>query len=683
MTRGKAKCIAFADFETTNPRDLENEGIVPRKVGNHIEDQYGEVIRVHIKGGCIIIHTREGERHAMAYRTMDEFLSILARYKVERVYFHNLKFDEAFVATYLQENDVTVLGRGYRSCSCKSLGRVMNDRGAMYSSRLEFTYMKPRGRKEQHHICEMWDSYKVWSSSLRDLGKSFGVEKLGEGSEEALRPGWDKQMEVYCMRDCEVVEAAMLYYFKKVSELTGGAKRYGYMTAASTAYNLCDLCLRKYRTSKNVDKLFPPCNTENGFPEWLREGYKGAVPLLDKEKVGKILRMILVFDVNSMYPDKLRNARMPVGKPLKVKQHTIEYLNELVECAGHYLWVAEVEMVIKVKKGHRPTYLLKRKGFHDDTLCPYLNDVADMTTQVITNVDWELIERDYDIIHVNVVDARAFKSEEGVLMPFIDEWYRTKSEASKSGDKALKSFSKLVLNSTYGKFGANPEHINAEYDFFDDIARKVETTVETDAKPKYLPLAMFTTAYARNEISILCNAIGWDHVVYTDTDSLHVVGLAPSEAIRRIETSGYKVHPDELGALKFETMWARGMYIRNKGYAHETRLNPEDGGVMYDKEGQTINETKLAGATGLKWTVLESLVDTVKMAVRKTRYSVKGGAFIWEDECAVDTRLGHDLDVNMKHKNKFKGMTQKESDMHKKKIEDEIFMRYGWCHGTG
>lgn len=684
----KKLTIGYADLETTNYLDLESEGYELRVIGNELfvfrDGVNCGAPKVSVKCAGLIVKTHEGECIERMYHTVRELLEGLLEFKVDRCYFHNLKFDDSFVASYMR-NEVIDLG----AWSVKSIKRTINNKGMVYEDLLEYT--GPRDEKKHRspkHRCALWDSAKIWNTTLRKLGEDFGVYKKGEGHEEALRIGCDARMEEYCLQDCRVMMTAMEYYFKKCNEETGGQRPYGWMTAASTAYNLASMDMIGIMGAKEFNNHFPPCDEDHGFPEWLREGYKGAVPLLDKKIRNIVLNDVMVFDVNSMYPTQLHNSPLPMGKPIRLENADIDRLMR-IKSKGK-LWVAKVKMKMHVKTGHRATYMLKRKNMDGETLADNVNDYEGMfadkeSFQVINSVDMDYILRDYDIEHIEVLEAVGFEADVdrqdrffgsltkgNALSHFVGRWYSIKEEASKVKDKSLKAFAKLILNALYGKFGANPEHVSAEYVFEGDdedmIRVKECDEVELEKNPKYLPLAMFTTSYARNMISNLCNVVGWDHVAYTDTDSIHCYGLSVEECVQRIKDAGYCVDGNELGALKFESRWEQAIYVRNKGYFHFGEKEPYTGKVNGGKE------IKLAGANGFSKFNEIADVYNMELTVEQNRgYRVCGGTMIYEHDTSVDTRL----DAGMKCVKKIKGMNTKNSLSEIARREKAIFDMMG------
>lgn len=672
MVRRKALTIGYADLETEHHLDLESKGIHVSIEGNGLVDQYGNVPTVGIKCCGLIVKSPDGTVRELMLHTIKEFLTALVDNDVDRCYFHNLKFDDSFIASYMK-NDAIALENGW-TVQCKS--RLINDRGAVYSDVLEYTGKRNKRTHRDGHRCELWDSAKVWTSSLRSLGESFGVYKKGEGHEEALRIGCDERMEEYCLQDCRVMMTAMEYYFERCKEESEGTRPYGWMTAGSTAYHLCMMHVKKNMTSNDFKDAFPACNLKNGFPPWLREGFKGAVPLLDPAIRNVPLHDVKVFDINSQYPDKLRNYPMPIGRPIKIRELTMDNLMKL-KSEGR-LWTAKIKMIADVKPGHRATYLLKRKGIDDDTLCWHINDIDGMfedkeSFQVVTSVDMDYILRDYDIRYIEVLDAVGFRTDlDHVIAPFIDKWYQIKEEASARKDEPMKAFAKLILNALYGKFGTNPEHISAEYAFegIDGNMIRVRETeiVDVDKHPLYLPIAMFTTCYARDVISKTCNEIGWEHVAYTDTDSVHIHGLDNEECYSRIKKAGYNIHPTDLGAYDYESRWGDALYVRNKGYYHFNEMDVHTGEILGG------SEIKMAGANGFDgFDCLNDVVNKELKGVQTRGYRVNGGILLMEKEVTIDTRM----DACIKSRRRMKGMNHEQSVVKRKEIEDSIWESYG------
>jgi hypothetical protein len=116
------------------------------------------------------------------------------------------------------------------------------------------------------------------------------------------------------------------------------------------------------------------------------------------------------------------------------------------------------------------------------------------------------------------------------LKPYIDKFYKDKSDCEISGDKIGRLLAKLFLNSLYGKFAANPESykdyliaepgeriegyaLDIEGDGYDILSKPA-------ANAQYFDVALGAsiTGYARAQLWLgICASKG---VVYCDTDSI-------------------------------------------------------------------------------------------------------------------------------------------------------------------
>lgn len=642
MAKRKQLTIGYADFETTNHLDIERDtGYKVVLDGNKavLMDDDGNIVgvpEVKVKCAGLLVRFPDGSRNGCVVDSVEELLAKVLEWKVDRLYFHNLKFDDSYIGSVLQDREV-VLGEW----TVKTSKRLMNDRGMVYSDTIEFIGGRDsKTHRKKKHVCDIWDSAKIWASSLSAIGKDFGVTKIGEKGEEALRVGCDLRMRAYCLRDCRVMMTAMEFYFEQCRVMSDGRRPYGWMTAGSTAYNLFMGWSDKHYGVKKTKTVFPPVNEENGFPDWVREGYKGATPLLDPAIRNKVLHDVKVYDVNSMHPSRMNDCPLPAGRPKKVYD-----LEEMLDYGDRgYIWIAKVKMRADVKKGHRATYMLKRRDECGETLCGHIDDWRGYgwdndTFQVICSADMTLLERDYENIHIELEEGLVFHAYKGYMSGFITSWYRIKQEANDNRDYALKAFAKLILNSLYGKFGTNPEHRGAHYEYEDDVISIVDDEdVEVDKMPKYLPVAMFITAYARDMISVACNALGWDHVAYTDTDSVHVHGLDNDGCRERLESAGFRIHKDDLGCFDYESRWRDAIYVRNKGYFHFVALDKVTGEVIM-KDGKPKKEIKMAGVNGFDgMECVEDVAGKVLYGTQLGGCRVHGGMLLLERRSEVDVR---------------------------------------------
>lgn len=477
------------------------------------------------------------------------------------------------------------------------------------------------------------------------------------GGSRAMDVGVSDEMREYCLQDCRVIRYVMNYYFEQVEEFCGQPN--GFMTAAATTYNMA-LHYRRKQFAESLDarrvkawsSILSEAQTQEYINEcgdlatayadrfldaaiptvpffddrkavrdddgniirdekgnimldmvkkgefsWMRDAYKGSTPLLYRDlrfsKAG-LARNIIIKDVNSMFPTQMVRELMPVGRPTWITPE--QCLSLMATPSDDTTWIASIRITMRVKPGHRATYLSRKQeeieeedGFYMGKAIPVLDDVV----ITICEPEYRMILNDYDIYDMEVVRACSFKAVRGLFAGYINYWYDIKSTTK---NPALKAFAKLMINSFYGKFGSNPLMEQHEYTFSDGRLGDRVADITTDSRSEYyLPLAMWTTAYARKMLSDGCNALGWENVIYTDTDSWHIINLNEEEATARLASVGIGNDDSKLGDAPTEQTCALGAYIRNKGYIHFN----EDGNVtiLKGKNGkEDKKDIKMAGA---------------------------------------------------------------------------------------
>ncbi len=159
-----------------------------------------------------------------------------------------------------------------------------------------------------------------------------------------------------------------------------------------------------------------------------------------------------------------------------------------------------------------------------------------------------------------------------------------KIEATETGDKAKRYIAKRFLNSPYGKTGMKIERVNKIPIGRNEDGSIKYTTEVTDAEPKYVPYASFVCAQARKKTIETAQA-EYDHFIYADTDSVHLIGEAESDI---------EVHDTKLGAWKLEGEFELGKYLRAKTYIHGHFMDIGGMGNVQAKE-IVVDEVKCAG----------------------------------------------------------------------------------------
>jgi hypothetical protein len=436
-------------------------------------------------------------------------------------YFHNLRFDGAFILDWLLNN-------GYEHTTEKGLEpkqfkTLISDMGKFYS----ITVCWDTG-----FSTEFRDSLKKLPMGVRRIAKAFNLEmSKGDIDYTALRPVGHEltpEEEDYLRRDVSIIAQAMQEVIRS------GMKK---LTVASDA-------MAEYKAltgSKWFESAFPVLDYD--VDREIRRAYRGGFTYADDRFRGKVVRGGLVLDVNSLYPSVMKYNMIPYGRPLFRRGKV-----ELTE--SHPLSIFTVTFTAKLKPNHIPCIQIKGSNMFIAT--EYLRDISEPTTLTVTNVDWDLYNDHYDIEVLSYDDGWSFRAMSGMFDSYIDKWSEIK--AKETGGK--REVAKLHLNSLYGKFASNP-NVTSKYPVLEDgIVRLKRGPAET-RDPVYTAAGVFITAHAR-DITIRSAQANYHSFAYADTDSLHLLQDSIPNSI--------DVHPTKLGAWKHEYDFENAYYIRPKAY---------------------------------------------------------------------------------------------------------------------
>lgn len=454
------------------------------------------------------------------------------------VYFHNLKFDGEFIIIWLYQN-----GFKYNSDSKKlennEFNILMSDKGQFYSMIIK----TPKSK------IKIIDSLKILNFKVEEIAHAFDLPVL-KGSID-----YDKYREIgyeitseekdYIRNDVLIVSLALKTLFDQ------GLKE---MTQGSNA-------LKDFKNiiGNKFDKYFPKLSVE--LHDEIKASYKGGFTWLNPKYKEKTIKNGIVLDKNSMYPWVMKTKLLPFGEPEY-------YEGEYIEDKGFPLYIQIIRCNFTLKNNHIPTIQIKNFGPWSPT--EYLTDSeGEDVTLCLCKPDLELFLRQYNVYNLEYKGGWKFRGKKGIFDEYIDKWYKVKEEATKTGNKALRTLAKLMLNALYGKFGTSP-HVRGKKPVLVDGKIVYEMEVEKTKDSVYVPMASFITAYAREECINSAQAC-YDRFIYADTDSLHLIGVS---------VPNLYIHNTELGAWKCEGIFKQAKYIRAKTYIED----------MYNLTQEEINE---------------------------------------------------------------------------------------------
>lgn len=236
-----------------------------------------------------------------------------------------------------------------------------------------------------------------------------------------------------------------------------------------------------------------------------------GIILLDPDCAGREIEGVDVWDVSSLYPAILAYMPMPFGYGERCDRLTEMLQNpfsdpEPIE-AMPGVWVA----------------------------CVRIDD--EVTWE--TSVDWlRRVEGDHGFHYDRVYDVLTYGTATGIFRGFIEDLYRRKERGGLFADLHKRELVALIGS-------MSPKDVKYVYrvDYDDKRGYVVRVDRVEERDPGSLNLTnAFVTAYGRLITSRMLRRYS-EHVVYCDTDSLHLVGVRPDD----VELDGVPGAPESLG----------------------------------------------------------------------------------------------------------------------------------------
>lgn len=481
------------------------------------------------------VYSIDDDRMITYGNSIEDFITWMECAANCKCYFHNLGFDGVFLMDWLLKNGwLNVKTRG--EATDKTFTCLISDMNQVYSMALYFT---------RYRYVTIYDSLKVIPLSVDNIAKAYGLDIMkGSIDYEAYRePGHELTEEelTYLENDVAIVAKALrIYHDQKLTKMTAGSNAlYDYK--------------KMIGGHKRFRQAFPLLDGEQDA--FIRKAYRGGFTYLNPRYKGYDVGEGIVLDVNSLYPSVMAacdGQMLPYREP-------VWFDGEYVQDDKYPLWIALVTVSFKVKLDHIPCLQLKGNFRFKQT--EYIEDSGGEVSICITNVDWELMQQQYDIDYCEFFGGYKFKASLFQFKQYVEKWVEVKNAATVEGNDGLRSVAKLMLNSLYGKLATRME-VRGRHPELDDegVVRYIDDEPESK-DPVYLPAGVFITSYARYKTITSAQSV-YDRFIYADTDSLHLVG---TEIPVNLD-----VDPVRLGAWKHESTFDHGKFLRAKTYVeHE------------------------------------------------------------------------------------------------------------------
>lgn len=442
-------------------------------------------------------------------------------------WFHNLKFDGQFIAYEILCRQGYTVVTNPKDLINGSIYGLISSQGQWYS--LQIKTMSGKTITINNSLLKL--PFKISS-----IAKTLKMKVLKGSIDYTIRRSENhkltKEEYDYLYNDCFILANALKQLF-----LDNNLKR---LTIGSD-------CLKFFKDiTPNYDTLFPKIDKE--VDKYLRPAYKGGfcykMPNAGHESNGS------TFDYNSMYPSVMHsklNYKYPYGKP-------IFYTGEYVPCS-YDLYIQRFKCDLNIRDGYVPFIQLKHNplfGEHE-----YITHCENVEL-TLCNVDFERLFEHYEVSNYEPLDGMMFQSKVGMFDKYINHFYDMKERATIENNPVERQLAKLFLNNLYGKFASRIENPKKIFKGLGNHNQIVFDMEDSESDGVYLPVGIFCTAYAREELIKGIQA-NYDSFCYCDTDSIHCNKPAK-------DVTGIVTHDSALGAWKCEGEWDRAIFLRQKTY---------------------------------------------------------------------------------------------------------------------
>lgn len=412
--------------------------------------------------------------------------------------------------------------------------------------------------------CRMYDciemrcSYMQTNMSLAHLTKQMGVEEKLSGDifdYSKMRYPWtelnDYEKE-YCVRDVRSLVRAMKLRMEKDGDTLQT------LPLTSTGYVRRD-CKEAIKPLYYDIRDMKPDYAQYRL---LRDAFRGGNTHANRKYVGKILDNVASYDMTSCYPAQQLTKKFPMKRfkwldnkldlerVMKfiglgyavVGRYRFEGLEIKKNVPIPYLSLARTHSYdfINVPKNKRDRKELKNGGIDNGRIL-----YAGICECALTEIDLEIVIKQYNFDKIYVLSAMVAQKDylpepyRKVIQKYYD--LKTTLKGTRDPEEAyLYAKSKEKLNSVYGMSCQDPLHAKILYDDGDYTVQDLNKIGTPEELKKALSGAAFpyqwgvyVTSYARQALQEAIDVIGFDRMVYCDTDSVKMIGTVNLSGINK------------------------------------------------------------------------------------------------------------------------------------------------------
>lgn len=583
--------------------------------------------------GCLIDETNKIDDESSYFYTMEEVLTKLEELSNPKrkhgekkkpcknicVYVYNLSFEWSFMLPVLLEKGFTFKETiedqdefCFNTISTHSVSSVWN-------INLKFS------AKSGNIIFR--DLAKIYGGGLGNVAKSFNLAtQKGEIDYRLNRLHGHivtKEEKEYCFKDTRIIIDILLKMIERQDKFFFSSMS---MASYSMRMMIKEGFPRSTKPLKKYRELYPLLDEEE--TNFLRNAVSGGITYApERWQFKDIKQRIIHIDKNSMHPSSAYFNKFAYGKGEYFKGKPTNYAD--------YSNCCHIKVSFAGVKLHS---VIKLIGFI------YVDDFE------LTLWDFEIdtMKKCYENLEIEYIDYYRYKKKPLAWRKYYARCYYARLEAKKKKDDFNVLYYKLLMNSSYGK-SLERAHIDVFENIVDDEGiitsvthKKVKPSYMNDeewkekminAKYTYLPYGSQIPAYSRCDLIELALKIGYEKVVYFDTDSIFFI--EDEETLANMKK--YMPTQNFLGGWKIEEIIDRAQFTAPKRYKAEVegKTYIKAGGINFTQylqekakeEGLNDLEDIKDYVKGYKFSFEEINIISSIWKVQRA-YRVKGGTII-------------------------------------------------------
>ena len=399
------------------------------------------------------------------------------------------------------------------------------------------------------------DLSKIFPSGLANVAKSFGLPTQKGEIDYTLNRLHDYKVtdeeKEYNFKDCRIIIDILF----KMQER--GDK--DFWKSCSAATYSCRKMIREayphaYKPMKVFRKYYPELDTVES--DFLREGVGGGITYAPNQWQFKEIDTIIGhLDIHQAHPNSGYRHLFPYGKGTYFKGNP--------PTDHFYICACRVKVSYSGVKLHS---IIKLIGM----------DVATGVELVLWDFEIKTMRKCYENLEVTYIEGYAYRGRFLMWRDYYFNNYKKRLEAKKNNDDFNVMYYKLLNNSSYGKLLERGHETTFENYIQDngviDSFELPRDNAKINATYTYIPAGSCIPAYTRCYLVESALKLGWQNVVYFDTDSIFFIKNKESlKGMKQLNIG------DNLGDFGIEKDIKRGQFTAPKRYKIEEIQ--EDGSI--------------------------------------------------------------------------------------------------------